>query len=187
MRASEAASVASQSRVISATRRFTQTSHVPNSFDSLIAPLQHYSLPSLAAVSTGLGAVWNTCKVEKGSSVAVFGLGAVGLSVIQGAKMAGAQKIIAVDIDPRKFDAAVAQGATDIVDSMNGLPEGKNVQQYIAGELTEWGVDYSFDCTGNVEVMRAALECAHRGEQRAKRATEWVYCMNTSLTLCCFY
>jgi S-(hydroxymethyl)glutathione dehydrogenase/alcohol dehydrogenase len=114
-------------------------------------------------VSTGLGAVWNTCKVEKGSTVAVFGLGAVGLSVIQGARMAGASRIIAVDINPDKFPAAIKEGASDCVDSLNGLPSGKTVQQYIAGTLTQWGVDYSFDCTGNVEVMRAALECAHRG------------------------
>jgi len=114
-------------------------------------------------VSTGLGAVWNTCKVEKGASVAVFGLGAVGLSVVQGAKMAGASHIIAVDVNPKKFEAAIKLGATDCVDSMNGLPEGKTVQQYIAGGLTKWGVDYSFDCTGIVSVMRAALECSHRG------------------------
>ena len=114
-------------------------------------------------VATGLGAVWNTCKVQKGETVAVFGLGAVGLSVIQGAKMAGASRIIAVDINPKKFEAAVKAGATDCVDSLNGLPEGKNVQQHIAGGLTQWGVDYSFDCTGIVSVMRAALECSHRG------------------------
>lgn len=111
-------------------------------------------------VSTGLGAVWNTCKVEVNSSVAVFGLGAVGLAVIQGAKMAGASRIIAVDVNPKKFVAAVALGATDTVDSSK---LDKPVQQHIAGTLTEWGVDYSFDCTGNTEVMRAALECSHRG------------------------
>lgn len=112
-------------------------------------------------VSTGLGAVWNTCSVEQGSSVAVFGLGAVGLAVIQGAKMAGATKIIAVDMNPSKFDIAKELGATDFVnpDDLDGKP----VQQHIAGEMTDWGVDYSFDCTGNVEVMRSALECAHRG------------------------
>eukprot|EP01083_Nonionella_stella_P035129 95950_1 len=111
-------------------------------------------------VSTGLGAVWNTCSVEQGSSVAVFGLGAVGLAVIQGAKMAGATKIIAVDINSSKFDMAKDLGATDFV---NPTELDKPVQQYIAGDLTDWGVDYSFDCTGNVDVMRAALECAHRG------------------------
>lgn len=111
-------------------------------------------------VSTGLGAVWNTCKCEVNSTVAVFGLGAVGLAVIQGAKMAGASRIIAVDINPGKFPAAIKMGATDTVDSSN---LDKPVQQHIAGELTQWGVDYSFDCTGNTDVMRCALECAHRG------------------------
>ena len=112
-------------------------------------------------VSTGLGAVWNTCKVEINSSVAVFGLGAVGLAVIQGAKMAGASKIIAVDINPSKFEMAKKLGATHCVNPKS-LGE-KSVQSHIAGELTDWGVDYSFDCTGNVHVMRSALECAHRG------------------------
>jgi len=111
-------------------------------------------------VSTGLGAVWNTCKVEAGSSVAVFGLGAVGLAVIQGAKIAGASKIIAVDVNPGKFPAAINLGATDTVDSSK---LDKPVQKHIAGDLTEWGVDYSFDCTGITDVMRAALECSHRG------------------------
>lgn len=97
-------------------------------------------------VSTGLGAVWNTCKVEVNSSVAVFGLGAVGLAVIQGAKMAGASKIIAVDVNPSKFEMAQKLGATDCVDPSK-LGD-KSVQSYISGELTQWGVDYSFDCTG---------------------------------------
>eukprot|EP00536_Pseudo-nitzschia_multiseries_P007473 jgi/Psemu1/66045/estExt_Genemark1.C_1770007 len=112
-------------------------------------------------VSTGLGAVWNTCKVETNSTVAVFGLGAVGLAVIQGAQMAGASKagaskIIAVDINPDKFEMAKQLGATDCI---GDVP----VAKHIAGTVTDWGVDYSFDCTGNVEVMRSALECAHRG------------------------
>lgn len=110
-------------------------------------------------VSTGLGAVWNTCKVEVDSSVAVFGLGAVGLAVIQGAKMAGASRIIAVDINPTKFKDAIALGATDTVDSSK---LDKPVQSHIV-EMTKWGADYTFDCTGNTAVMRAALECAHRG------------------------
>lgn len=112
-------------------------------------------------VSTGLGAVWNTCKVETNATVAVFGLGAVGLAVIQGAKMAGASKIIAVDINAEKFEIAKKLGATDCVDpkSLGDVP----VQRHIAGTMTQWGVDYSFDCTGNVEVMRSALECSHRG------------------------
>jgi len=112
-------------------------------------------------VSTGLGAVWNTCKVETNSTVAVFGLGAVGLAVIQGAKMAGASRIIAVDINSEKFEIAKELGATDCVDpkKLGDVP----VQKHIAGTMTDWGVDYSFDCTGNVNVMRSALECAHRG------------------------
>jgi len=110
-------------------------------------------------VATGLGAVWNTCKVEPNSSVAVFGVGAVGLAVIQGAKMAGASRIIAVDVNPSKFSAAMELGATDCVDSSQ---LDKPVQSHIV-EMTKWGADYTFDCTGNVAVMRAALECAHRG------------------------
>eukprot|EP00580_Thalassiosira_gravida_P019918 CAMPEP_0201659218 /NCGR_PEP_ID=MMETSP0494-20130426/2043_1 /ASSEMBLY_ACC=CAM_ASM_000839 /TAXON_ID=420259 /ORGANISM="Thalassiosira gravida, Strain GMp14c1" /LENGTH=609 /DNA_ID=CAMNT_0048136619 /DNA_START=119 /DNA_END=1948 /DNA_ORIENTATION=- len=110
-------------------------------------------------VATGLGAVWNTCKVEPDSSVAVFGLGAVGLAVIQGAKMAGASRIIAVDVNPGKFPSAIELGATDCVDSSK---LDKPVQNHIV-EMTEWGADYTFDCTGIVDVMRAALECAHRG------------------------
>mmetsp|Transcript_35359 Transcript_35359/g.43300 ORF Transcript_35359/g.43300 Transcript_35359/m.43300 type:complete len:396 (-) Transcript_35359:147-1334(-) len=123
------------------------------------APLEKMCLFG-CGVSTGMGAVWNTCKVEVNSTVAVFGLGAVGLAVIQGAKMAGAGRIIAVDINPSKFPCATALGATDCVDSTK---ISGPIQNYIAGTLTKWGVDYSFDCTGNVNVMRAALECAHRG------------------------
>ena len=110
-------------------------------------------------IATGLGAVWNTCQVEIGSTVAVFGLGAVGLSVIQAAKMAGAKRIIAIDLNPKKFTVASQMGATDFVDPTK---HDEPIQSVIVG-MTQWGVDYSFDCTGNVEVMRAALECAHRG------------------------
>lgn len=111
-------------------------------------------------VSTGLGAVWNTCKVETNSTVAVFGLGAVGLAVVQGAKMAGAVRIIVVDVNPGKFDQAKKLGATDCV---NPKELDVPVAKHIAGTMTQWGVDYTFDCTGNVDVMRSALECAHRG------------------------
>jgi len=110
-------------------------------------------------VSTGLGAVMNTTKVTPGSSVAVFGLGAVGLAVVQGAKMVGATRIIVVDVNPKKFDAARALGATDCV---NPADSETPIQKRIV-EMTQWGVDFSYDCTGNVTVMRAALECAHRG------------------------
>jgi S-(hydroxymethyl)glutathione dehydrogenase/alcohol dehydrogenase len=110
-------------------------------------------------VTTGLGAVKNTAKVQEGDSVAVFGLGGIGLAVIQGAKRAKAGRIIAIDTNPSKFDMARDMGATDFV---NPNDHDKPVQQVIV-EMTGWGVDHSFECIGNVHVMRAALECAHRG------------------------
>jgi len=110
-------------------------------------------------VATGFGAVWNTTKVQRGSSVAVFGLGAVGLAVVQAARMAGASRIIGVDMNKSKFEMATKLGCTDCVSPTD---HEKPIQQVIVG-LTKWGVDYSFDCTGNVEVMRSALESAHRG------------------------
>ena len=110
-------------------------------------------------VTTGIGAVHNTAKVQAGDSVAVFGLGALGLAVIQGAVQAKAGRIIAIDTNPAKFDKARAMGATDCV---NPKDHDKPIQQVVV-EMTGWGVDHSFECIGNVEVMRAALECAHRG------------------------
>jgi len=112
-------------------------------------------------ISTGLGAVWKTCNVEEGASVAVFGLGAVGLAVIQAAKARGASRIIAVDTNPAKFERATQLGATDCINPLD-LPKESTIQGHIVS-LTKWGVDYSFDATGNVKVMRSALECAHRG------------------------
>ena len=122
------------------------------------APLEKVCLLG-CGVTTGIGAVLNTAKVEKGASVAVFGLGGVGLSVIQGAKLAGADRIIAIDINDAKWELAKKFGATDFV---NPNKFDKPVQQVIV-EMTEWGVDYSFECVGSVKLMRAALECAHRG------------------------
>lgn len=110
-------------------------------------------------VTTGLGAVKNTAKVQPGDSVAVFGLGGIGLAVVQGAKQAQAGRIIAIDTNPSKFELAKRFGATDCV---NPKDFDKPVQQVIV-EMTGWGVDHSFECIGNVQVMRAALECAHRG------------------------
>ena len=112
-------------------------------------------------VSTGLGAVWNTCNVERDSSVSVHGVGAVGLAVIQASKIAGATKIIAIDINPEKFKLAKELGATHCINP-NDCKDG-DIRPVIVGELTDWGVDYSVDCTGNTEVMRTALEVAHRG------------------------
>jgi S-(hydroxymethyl)glutathione dehydrogenase/alcohol dehydrogenase len=110
-------------------------------------------------VTTGIGAVHNTAKVQPGDSVAVFGLGGIGLAVVQGARQAKAGRIIAVDTNPEKFELARVFGATDFV---NPKDHAKPVQQVII-DMTGWGVDHSFECIGNVNVMRAALECAHRG------------------------
>ncbi|HET8818489.1 MAG TPA: S-(hydroxymethyl)glutathione dehydrogenase/class III alcohol dehydrogenase [Xanthomonadaceae bacterium] len=110
-------------------------------------------------VTTGIGAVHNTAKVQPGDSVAVFGLGAIGLAVIQGARHAKAGRIIAIDTNPDKFALAKEMGATDCV---NPKDHGQPIQQVVV-EMTGWGVDHSFECIGNVDVMRAALECAHRG------------------------
>eukprot|EP00418_Pyrodinium_bahamense_P043169 CAMPEP_0179193840 /NCGR_PEP_ID=MMETSP0796-20121207/96333_1 /TAXON_ID=73915 /ORGANISM="Pyrodinium bahamense, Strain pbaha01" /LENGTH=655 /DNA_ID=CAMNT_0020898155 /DNA_START=144 /DNA_END=2111 /DNA_ORIENTATION=- len=124
------------------------------------APLEKVCLLG-CGISTGWGAVWNTARVERGATAAVFGLGAVGLSVVEGLVKAGASKIIAVDILPAKLELAKKWGATHMVNPKN-LPEGKTVQAEIVG-MTEFGVDYSFDCTGSVQVMRQALESAARG------------------------
>jgi len=114
-------------------------------------------------VSTGLGAVFNTAKAESGSTAAVFGLGTVGLAVIDALKIAGAKKIIAVDINPDKFADAKKWGATDCV---NPKDHDKPIQQVICDMTMDeggGGVDYSFECIGSVEVMRSALECCHKG------------------------
>nr|CAB3451481.1 unnamed protein product [Digitaria exilis] len=107
----------------------------------------------------GLGAVWNTAKVEAGAIVAVFGLGTVGLAVAEGAKAAGASRIIGIDIDSKKFDVAKNFGVTEFV---NPKDHEKPIQQVLI-DITDGGVDYSFECIGNVSVMRAALECCHKG------------------------
>jgi S-(hydroxymethyl)glutathione dehydrogenase / alcohol dehydrogenase len=110
-------------------------------------------------VTTGLGAVKNAARVQRGDSVAVFGLGGIGLAVIQGAQLAGAGRILAVDTNPTKFDLARTMGATD---TLNPKDHTKPIQEVIV-EMTDGGVDWSFECIGNVNVMRAALECCHKG------------------------
>lgn len=110
-------------------------------------------------VTTGIGAVKNTAKVEPGSTVAVFGLGCIGLAVVQGAVMAQAGRIIGVDTNPDKFTLAKQMGATDFV---NPSEYDRPVQDVII-DMSDGGVDYSFECIGNVDVMRAALECCHKG------------------------
>jgi S-(hydroxymethyl)glutathione dehydrogenase / alcohol dehydrogenase len=122
------------------------------------APLEKVCLLG-CGITTGIGAVLNTAKVTPGSTVAVFGLGGIGLSVVQGAVIAKASRIIAVDLNPSKWTMAKALGATDYV---NPKDFDKPVQQVIV-DLTNGGVDYSFECIGNVHVMRSALECCHKG------------------------
>jgi S-(hydroxymethyl)glutathione dehydrogenase/alcohol dehydrogenase len=108
-------------------------------------------------VTTGIGAVLNTARVEPGANVAVFGLGGVGLNVVQGARLAGADMIVGVDINPAREALARKFGLTHFVN-----PQGKDVVSEII-EITKGGADYSFECVGNVDLMRQALECCHRG------------------------
>jgi S-(hydroxymethyl)glutathione dehydrogenase/alcohol dehydrogenase len=110
-------------------------------------------------VTTGIGAVINTARVEPGANVVVFGLGGIGLNVIQGARLAGANRIIGVDINDRRKSLASKFGMTDFV---NPKEVGGDLVQYLVG-LTDGGADYSFECVGNVDLMRQALECCHRG------------------------
>src|SRR5438094_1975303 len=110
-------------------------------------------------VTTGIGAVINTAKVEPGANVVVFGLGGIGLNVIQGARLVGANKIIGVDINQRRKALAQRFGMTHFVNPKE--VEGDLVQHLVS--LTDGGADYSFECVGNVDLMRQALECTHRG------------------------
>ncbi|HEX9465270.1 MAG TPA: S-(hydroxymethyl)glutathione dehydrogenase/class III alcohol dehydrogenase [Alphaproteobacteria bacterium] len=110
-------------------------------------------------VTTGIGAVINTAKVEPGANVAVFGLGGIGLNVIQGARMAGANMIVGVDINPRRKTLAEKFGMTHFV---NPKEVGGDLVAHLV-DLTNGGADYSFECIGNVDLMRQALECCHRG------------------------
>ncbi|SEB08819.1 zinc-binding dehydrogenase, partial [Rubrimonas cliftonensis] len=122
------------------------------------APLSKASVMG-CAVPTGMGAVRNTAKVEAGATVAVFGLGAVGMAVIQGAVMNGASRIIGIDTNPAKFPLAMALGATECV---NPKDHAQPIQEVLV-EMTGGGLDYTFEAIGNVHVMRAALEACHKG------------------------
>ncbi len=122
------------------------------------APLDKVCLLG-CGITTGIGAVLNTAKVEPGSSVAIFGLGGIGLSAVQGAVMAKAERIIVIDINEDKFEMAKMLGATDCINPKNYT----DPIQDVVVELTDGGVDYSFECIGNVDVMRSALECCHKG------------------------
>jgi S-(hydroxymethyl)glutathione dehydrogenase/alcohol dehydrogenase len=110
-------------------------------------------------VTTGIGAVINTAKVEPGANVVVFGLGGIGLNVIQGARLAGANMIVGVDINPKRVPLAEQFGMTHFV---NPKEVGGDLVAHIVN-LTDGGADYSFECVGNVDLMRQALECCHRG------------------------
>lgn len=122
------------------------------------APLEKVCLLG-CGITTGVGAVLNTAKAEPGSTIAVFGLGGIGLGVIQGAVMSKASRIIGIDINPDKFGFAKQMGATECINPNDyDLP----IQDVLV-DLTDGGVDYSFECVGNVSLMRSALECCHKG------------------------
>lgn len=125
---------------------------------SMDAPLAKASVMG-CAIPTGMGAVRNTAKVQPGSTVAVFGLGAVGMAVIQGAKMMGAVRITGIDTNPNKFELAQNLGANECI---NPKDFQRPIHEVVI-EMTNGGVDYSFECIGNVNVMRSALECCHKG------------------------
>ena len=122
------------------------------------APLEEVCLLG-CGVTTGMGAVLNTAKVQAGNTVAIFGVGGIGLAAIIGATMAKAGRIIAIDINECKFELAKKLGATDCI---NPNDYDKPIQEVIV-EMTDGGVDFSFECIGNVNVMRSALECCHKG------------------------
>jgi S-(hydroxymethyl)glutathione dehydrogenase/alcohol dehydrogenase len=122
------------------------------------APLEKVCLLG-CGVTTGIGAVHNTAKVKAGDTVAIFGLGGIGLAAIIGAVQAKASRIIAIDLNADKFEIAKKLGATDFV---NPKEHSRPIQEVIV-EMTDGGVDFSFECIGNVNVMRSALECCHKG------------------------
>lgn len=124
----------------------------------LEAPLEEVCLLG-CGVTTGMGAVMNTAKVKRGETVAIFGLGGIGLAAVIGARMSGASRIIGIDLNPSKFALAEKLGATECI---NPQDFDQPIQDVII-EMTDGGVDFSFECIGNVEVMRAALECCHKG------------------------
>jgi S-(hydroxymethyl)glutathione dehydrogenase/alcohol dehydrogenase len=122
------------------------------------APLEKICLLG-CGITTGVGAVLNTAKVRPGSTVGVFGLGAIGLSVVQGAVMAKASRIVGIDINPAKFEFAKQLGATDCVNPRD--VSGPLAPALV--EMTQGGFDYTFECVGSVDLMRTALEACHKG------------------------
>jgi S-(hydroxymethyl)glutathione dehydrogenase/alcohol dehydrogenase len=145
------------------TSTFSEYTVVPEISLAVINPLAPMEKVCLlgCGVTTGLGAVSNTAKVYPNANVAVFGLGGIGLSVIQGAHQAQAAKIIAIDINENKFTIAKKLGATHFINPQK-IPSTSTLEQEIIN-LTDGGVDFSFECIGNVKLMRSALECCHKG------------------------
>jgi len=143
------------------TSTFAQHSVMPEISLAKINPRAPFDKVCLlgCGITTGIGAVLNTARVEPGSTVAVFGLGGIGLSVVQGAVLAKAARIIAIDVNAEKFVLARQLGATDC---LNPQEIGKDLAPYIV-DMTNGGVDYSFECVGKVDLMRAALESCHKG------------------------
>lgn len=129
---------------------------------SLDAPLDQACLFA-CGVPTGLGAVWNTAKVEKGSTVAIFGLGTIGLAVADGARIAGASRIIGIDLNPDKFDLGKKFGVTEF---LNPSDYKKPIQEVVQ-DITNGGVNYAFECVGKVQLMQAALESTLEGHSMA--------------------
>ncbi|SCU99358.1 LAFA_0G23552g1_1 [Lachancea sp. 'fantastica'] len=125
------------------------------------APLEKVCLLG-CGVTTGYGAAIKTANVQKGDTVAVFGAGTVGLSVVQGAKVRGCSKIIVIDLNDQKKDWAMEFGATDFINPTKDLKEGQTIVEKLI-EVTDGGLDFTFDCTGNTQVMRDALEACHKG------------------------
>lgn len=147
------------------TSTFSQYSVVPEIALAKInknAPLDKVCLLG-CGITTGIGAVLKTARVEEGATVAVFGLGGIGMSVIQGAVMAKASRIFAIDINEAKFKMAQALGATDCI---NPSKISFDIVSYLV-DISDGGVDYSFECVGNVDLMRQALECCHKGWGKA--------------------
>ncbi|HET6613940.1 MAG TPA: S-(hydroxymethyl)glutathione dehydrogenase/class III alcohol dehydrogenase [Kofleriaceae bacterium] len=140
---------------------FSEHTVVPEISLAVIDPAAPLSKVCLlgCGVTTGLGAVKNAAKVKAGDTVAVFGLGGIGLAVIQGAVRAGAGRILAIDTNPKKFALATRMGATECIDPND---HQEPIAEVVVA-MTDGGVDFSFECIGNVEVMRAALECCHKG------------------------
>ncbi|XP_054780783.1 alcohol dehydrogenase-like 4 [Prosopis cineraria] len=145
------------------TSTFTEYTVVDSACVVKLTGVDHHSLKNLTllscGVSTGVGAAWNTANVQSASNVAVFGLGAVGLAVAEGARARGASKIIGIDINPDKFTKARDMGVTDFI---NPRDEEKPVFERIR-EMTGGGVDYSFECVGNSDVLRNAFLSVHEG------------------------